>query len=252
MLPTDEEMTVVAKEWWARQADVSFHAWNDVLKKHSLDMRIVPLPVSLIHSTLELSDGGREQKLPAVILSFAELIRQPLIKMDCSDYFFCKLISRSPKDWLADDNDYGKPRPLHNVNELIDSLCCSMRTFDDMVLLRYLPDVAALVLRPYVEFSASDEWRVFVLDGKIVGITQYYYATRFPDLTPEKVIAVESRIRSFQDEIVSPNMNTKTFVVDYLTDGDEIKILETNPYGLSDPCLFESYENLDGTIRWVQ
>lgn len=254
IMPTQEEMEAYANKWWERQADVSFHAWNDVLMSHSFDMRIVMFPTPLIESVLALTDGGkqsREQRLPQVVIAFEELIKKPLIDMGCEGSFFFKLISRSPKDYLADDDDFGKPRPIHNAHELVDSLCSSMRTFEDMVSLRHLPEVAALVIRPFIEFSASDEWRVFVVDGKIVAITQYYYFDHFPDLTPEKVSLVEICIRKFNDEVVVPNMKVKTFVADYITDGEVIKILETNPYGLSDPCLF-TYDEFDGSIRWVK
>jgi len=50
---------------------------------------------------------------------------------------------------------------------------------------------------------------------------------------------IESRIRDFINDICIPNMKTKTFVADLVIDKDKIILLETNPYGLSDPCLLE-------------
>ena len=45
-------------------------------------------------------------------------------------------------------------------------------------------------------------------------------------------------------------MDLDNFVVDVVIEDDKITILEMNPFGLSDPCLFYSYDKLDGSIKY--
>ena len=250
VMPSEEELQDYANNWWERQAKVSFHGWNDVLKSHSYDYRICPLPSDIIRQTLDMTEKFSEDKLNALILAYDAIIHDALVQLHCESSYFAKLISRSPKDYLADEDNHTKPVPTTSTRDLIDSLISSMRCYEDLVVLLRLPEVSALVIRPFVGFKAEDEWRALVLDGKVMGISQYYYQSHFESLTEDKVRSVEAKIRKFIDEVANPNLQTPTYVADFIIDGEDIKILETNPFGLSDPCLFESYGALDGTIKW--
>ncbi len=116
-------------------------------------------------------------------------------------------------------------------------------------MLKYT-DKASLVVRPFIPFEAWQEWRVFVKDNKIVGISQYYYLSTFEKLTPIYVKQVQKSITDFIDTIVIPNMAIPNYIADVVVDGTDVKLLETNPWGLSDPCLFGSYENFNGDLAW--
>jgi hypothetical protein len=179
--------------------------------------------------------------------------------------FFCKLISRSPKDFLYDEDNKGKPKPLTSIRELVTSLFASMRCFEDLCMLVRLPDVVGITIRPYIDFNPMDEWRVLVDKGEIRGISQYYYEEPWDNHI--ELEFVEQVITSFIKNRVVPYMPVDSFIADVILspmknweppwdskwDGNvlthKITLLETNPWGLSDPCLFVSYGNLDGTLK---
>lgn len=161
--------------------------------------------------------------------------------------FFVKLISRSPKDYLADEEGSGRPKPMYMVEDIINALVGSMRTMDDIGLLHHIPEHFALVYRPYLNWPDHQEWRVFVKGNRIMAITQYYHRVNFPKLTVDYVNWLKPRIYQFVQDNVIPYIPTSDFVADVVDGyGHDIKLLETNPYGLSDPCLFCSYKSIDG------
>jgi hypothetical protein len=47
-------------------------------------------------------------------------------------------------------------------------------------------------------------------------------------------------------------MSTDSYIADIIVGNDKrpMTILETNPFGISDPCLFEQYSNFDGKTWW--
>ena len=113
---------------------------------------------------------------------------------------------------------------------------------------------SAIVVRPYIDFHPSEEWRVFIKDKKVVGITQYYFGSFFPQLTEEVVKSVDNEIRCFIEDIVLKNVELDNYVVDMVIGADDrpTVLLEMNPYGLSDPCLFVDYQSFDGSIKWIK
>jgi hypothetical protein len=173
----------------------------------------------------------------------SDLIRPALKEMNCENKFFLKLITRSPKDHLADDDNFGKPRALNFTNDALCAILSSMRCSEDLVLLKHL-DSNSIILRPYIDFHPSLEYRVFIDGKKIAGISQYYYGVKFDNIGDH-----EKDIREFVNSIVIPNVKLGSFVADVVVDNGKAILLEMNPWGLSDPCLFGSYNNMDGSYK---
>lgn len=241
-MPTDEQMKEVAERWWSTQAGVNFLDWNSELLKNTLPLEIVKIPVALIDATLALADFNGTAK--EVTAAYAEILSPVLKKLDCENSFFIKLISRSPKDVLQSFE-------FTNIRDAVGAITLSCRCFDDLCLLRYI-DMGYVVIRPFADFKRWQEWRVFVEEEVIAGISQYYYDTCF-SFSEEKLAEIESEIRVFVNHTVTPNMKVRDFVADIIiSDGESPTILlETNPYGLSHPCLFKDYKSLDGSFKYT-
>ncbi len=243
--PTEEQMTEIATEWWKIHVGINFLDWNETLLKHTYPIKICKIPVDLIQKTLEIADG--KGSIYRLIDEYAPIIKPALIELNCEESFFIKLITRSPKDFLDDFE-------LKSIPESVNAIAGSMRCFEDLCMLRY-NNMGYLVVRPFIPFEEWQEWRVFIKDGKIVGITQYYYMTNYY-FSNEKIKEIETEIRNFINNIVTPNMSIPTFVADIIVKGDyddrETILLETNPYGLSDPCMFENYASLDGSFKYTK
>lgn len=241
-MPTDEELVAISRGWWEMLEPHCFHKWPQSLLDASYPLRMVPLPKEIIHGMLMAADGDSDgfAKLAA---DFCGIVNPVLDETGWRGRFFAKLCSRSPKDYLDHD---GRIRPLENSLQLLDAITSSMRCFDDLALLYYL-DVAYIVLRPWVDFKPWQEWRAFIKDGKIAGISQYHYNERFEELQGSLTVHFQ-KMAHFIDKVVIPGFPLKDFVADIILEEKPI-LLEINPFGMSDPCLFREYEALNGTIR---
>lgn len=234
-LPTHEQLQKSAEDWWKIHAKINFLEWNNVLKENSYPLYSFKISPDLIKNALE-HNGTQE------ITSVFER------EIEASGYagsFFLKLITRSPKDYLD-----GESFELKNAREAVDAVFGSLRCFDDLCQL-YLLDKCIFILRPFMQIPKEREFRIFVEDGRIKGISQYHYLEKFYWIG-ENAINIENRIRNFIEEICIPNVGLSSFVADVVLKDEREVLLELNAYGLSDPCLFEKYDNLKNKFLWIQ
>lgn len=170
---------------------------------------------------------------------------------------FVKLESRSPKDYIQNwpKEDY---KALYNAQDIVDALLGSMRTFEDLVFLTQLKDEIILYIRPFANLDRHCEWRVFVKNKKVIGISQQFYKETF-SYNKKYLNEIKRSVTYFMNNICIPNIKVNNFVADLYVSSEthykpgidkkflDISIIETNPYGLSDPCLFETYDNLESS-----
>lgn len=173
-------------------------------------------------------------------------------------HLFIKLESRSPKDYLQ---EYPKEtlKSVINAQDIIDALLGSLRTFEDLCFLVKLSNTIKLYIRPFTYMYRPFEWRVFVKDNKVIGISQQFYNKTFDfeNYYHKYLDSVQNSILYFMNNTCIPNIKIKDFVADLYVKDDNyhmgknrllpVTIIETNPYGLSDPCLFKSYKELEST-----
>lgn len=226
--PTEEELKVSAKKWFEPLKNIGLNKWNSILIDNSFPFEIYPIKENIID--ILISDGNAN--LDEAIEYFNSIIG----KSKFESPYFIKLISRSPKDYLYDN------MALSAGKDIASALSSSMRTFEDLCRFKYLPEESFLVLRPFIKLKRKYEFRVFVYENKINGISQYYYENSF-NYSKEELVKIEKDIRDFTNDILIPNCEEDTFVVDLYCDKN-VKLIEINPYYLSDPCLFYSYDNL--------
>lgn len=262
-IPTPKEMRGVALDWWKNLEPVAFTSYPRELYKHCIPYLVwkgTPYQnLKFMESIEAFHERGGGNLLKAIetlgnirnIPTGDNLSPPTKIEGVIRHPFFVKLISRSPKDYLAEEGS-GRPKPMYTAEDIINALVGSMRTMDDIGLLHHIPEHFALVYRPYLNWPDHQEWRVFVKGNRIMAITQYYHHIHFPKLTVDYVNWLKPRIVQFVQDNVIPYIPASDFVADVVDGyGHDIKLLETNPYGLSDPCLFRSYESIDGRSNAV-
>lgn len=247
ILPTDEEMKLSALKWWADNKHIDMRSWNTILKDNSFPFYTFDIPQHIMDSIVEYEEP--KNRVGAYKLTddyFAPILKE----IGLYDRYFMKLCTRSPKDALYDESNYGKPSALSGTSGIVDTTRSSMRTFDDMCLLRYIPEYAYIVFRPYIDFHPSTEWRVFIYNGSIFGISQYYYEATFDNYTDDHIHRVRNLIRDFHHKVMLHNMPLESYIFDVVCDGKNVTLLEVNPWGTSDPCLFRDYKSWDGSIKY--
>ncbi|KAI0463714.1 hypothetical protein LJB42_002719 [Komagataella kurtzmanii] len=105
-----------------------------------------------------------------------------------------------------------------------------------------------LVLRKWVEINPALEFRCFVRDGKLIGISQrdlnyYNYLDSLKDV-------IESGIKKFLEETVSPKFPLKNYVIDvyFPRPFTKMYIVDFNPFNRScDSLLFTWHELIIAT-----
>lgn len=261
VINTEEDMEKhlleVSKRWWKNLDGVKYWDWGDDLFKYTFPFYTFKLDKGLVKLMLEGDKKAQKELIDKIdnclSLSFewdTEFYRNGV---------FVKLDSRSPKDYIQDFSK-SELKSLRTGREIVDALTGSLRTFEDLsFLVRLENPFIYLHVKPFEELNRKEEWRVFVKDRKVVGISQQFYEENF-NYSERYLNTVKNNLEKFIKTKVIPNIAVPNFVVDtvvflharYLT-GDKSKekhkivIIETNPYYLSDPCLFESYEELENT-----
>lgn len=246
----------VAKDWYNNLNGVKFSDWGKDLFSYSAPIKEIKIPTEMIRPCLD-----NDKKAEHILVNY---LQRQLNKIENQFFFganrikelFVKLESRSPKDYIQNwpKEDY---KALHNAQEIVDALLGSMRTFEDLVFLTQLKDEIILYIRPFADLERRYEWRVFVKDKKVIGISQQFYKETF-SYNESYLNILEKDILYFMNETCIPNIPVDNFVADlyvynyvYLSNLGEFilfpSIIETNPYELSDPCLFETYDELESS-----
>ncbi|OGV36478.1 MAG: hypothetical protein A2020_12665 [Lentisphaerae bacterium GWF2_45_14] len=100
-----------------------------------------------------------------------------------------------------------------------------------------------ICIRPFRRMNHSREFRLFIKDGKLVGMSQYWLNKYFRKLSGSSSVYWQMA-DDFINEIAWL-LPLNTLVVDiYFTSGGEILIVDMNQWGLPvDPLLFISWDN---------
>lgn len=221
------EHRINALKWFSKMP--TFLEWNAVLDEVTIPYKLIKFEPKF--SELVREAGFELQTRNKTIPAIKKLLKKYLQEVDFP--YFIKLISRSPKELY----DVISPK-IESYDQIIELFTASMRVVDDLYQLVAIPECCYLVVRPYIEMDMNKEYRVFVEDSKLNGISRYNYLEEVSK-TPNR----EKEIRDFMPHVIA-NMNRKDFVIDLYIEDSQPIIIEANPYGGSDPCLFKTYDNL--------
>lgn len=244
--PTPEEHRDVSLKWLERNRPTLVDQWPAEIAALSMPTQFVRIPDGLLDDLFALHDG--KEPGPAMTAFAAEL--------DAAmgwNRKFIRLNSRSPKDW---------PYPFEvpatcSGKEAISMMAGSMRVLDDLLEFSWLPEQPAYVcLRDFVYWIKGwNEFRCFVKGGDLIAVT--HYDCRKP--APEAVTGRRSELRRIIDDYfvtkLKSALHIDTVVFDVAIDipnNDQPLLIELNPYWLSDPCWFGSYEEVERASTDIQ
>nr|DAK38034.1 MAG TPA: hypothetical protein [Caudoviricetes sp.] len=251
----EENIRETSKKWFKNLEGVKYSDWRSGLLKHTFPYQVLYFRKELVKRALEEDKEAREEMANIIDNLISE--DQDYYKPYIENGMFVKLDSRSPKDYMQNYPE-NSLKPLRNGTEIVNALMCSMRTFEDLCfLVRLDRDFIRLYVKPFEELNRKQEWRVFVRCRKIVGISQQFYEENF-NYDDRYLSSVRDNLKKFVEEIVIPNITVENFVVDtivfkhsrylqmdYRNEKQKVVLIETNPYYLSDPCLYKSYKVLE-------
>jgi len=232
-MPTEKELQQSYQNEYDRIHKITdMNFWYKKLEKFTIPSTSYNLTKKEIKALIGLADGKRGSN----ILYALEEKLKPFLK----EVQFAKLNTRSPKDFSDCLFD--------NASDLVLALGGgSMRTFEDLCMFYHVKEKCSIWFRTPTEMEHKGEWRCFVRNGELIGISQYFYMEHF-DYTDEEKSMLLDLIPDFSSLIID-RFNEDDFVlyiyIDYST--RKTILIEINPYGSSDPCLFD-YEELENNI----
>ena len=220
-----------------------YENWSPELKKLAIPMTAsIPIPKAIVEKLVNQDTKD---------LYIYELSKT----MEDSKPFFVKLSSRSPKDFLCIGR-IAIPTPVKTPPEVFESFACSMRTHEDLVCFleeEITPYIHLQAFRPIDELS---EYRLFVKGGKLVAMSQYYFqiVNNLTEFEAKRKLEIASAYIGRHSGLFP----AKDIVVDvFFNPFNNICLIEINPYGTSDPCLFGNYDRIEAlsecnqtAIRW--
>jgi hypothetical protein len=218
--------------------------WSDELKAMSFPTTIMQLtdPIRNLIYRMTLEEGPTEFTPEDNILlgSFTSDLGRELRRYP--NGAFLKLSSRSPKDSWHGHRKGFKVKGTE-VTDAIRRLMDSERIRDDV----QLPGIN-LLIREWCEMRPQDEWRCFQIDGRFVGISQYFYRDVFnysqSDL--RDILGIAKIAHAQIQPHIEPNQVFDLYIPPQILaseDKPDWKLIEINPAWMNpwgtDPCLFD-------------
>lgn len=235
--PSPEERRNSAIEWLKPQ----YGTCLDQLPKDVLELgpktHFINLPVDreFIEDLFEAEAGTRK--------SVIELARQLDDVFGWNEHV-AKISTRSPKDSWSNNG------VTISGKQAVAWFAASMRVLDDLVKLSNIPDIYTPQVCAREAFIPADgirgnmEFRCFVSDQELIGISDYDYAN--PISRDDSFWgACLSQITDWYNTQLKPRMHMDTYVFDVVMSTEGWQLIEVNPYGLSDPCFYKSYAELE-------
>ena len=240
-MPTYEEHREVSLGWLDYIQPTLIDQWPKEVLKLSMPTIFVPIDAE---DFLKAMDSAENYNNPGKVPYFCDLAARLDDILGWEKMFF-RLNSRSSKDVGPSITMSGK--------EVVDNLLCSMRVLEDLVHFKYVPEQKCFIcLRKYVPIYNGLEFRCFVKNRNLIGISAYYDSRNDYDYVT--LNTAEKSIVKFYEEKLEPVMDhVDDIVFDVHLSGNltEVQLIELNPYWLSDPCLFESYAEIESNPSTV-
>lgn len=148
---------------------------------------------------------------------------------------FIRLNSRSPKD--------AAPSLITcSGRQAVDWLATSERCLDDTVTFMRSGKPMYVCLREARHLDPDGEFRCYAKGGRVLAVSRYFRQIA-PAHLPEAGAVMAAAQRFYEDHL---RAFYRDVVFDIYAPGSpEETLIEINPYGWSDPCMFEGYEEIE-------
>lgn len=239
--PDPAQLRESALKWLERRQHTLLDQWPQEYRDLSMPTELVKV------DAIEMAEFWGHDPMPT---PFAKELAKRLDGIMGWDRKFVRLNSRSPKDgcWPAEI-------PLtRSGKEAVSFISASERCLDDVCRFARIPEQPLYVclrkqaygLRPELEF------RCFVKERDLIAVTAYDYATNSVEKPNDDGAFLRRLIDEFFSEKIKQSLPSNDLVFDVWLDGKMLRLVEINPYGLSDPCFFQSYENVEKASSHIQ
>lgn len=241
-MPSEDELHKSSLAWFERVGPTLIDRWPPELAELSMPTELVQFPMELMEPLFETAKDWPEPRVAAFAMELDAKIGWKRR--------FVRLNSRSPKDatW-----PFEQPATISG-KEALHMFAGSERIIDDLCRFSRIPEHPAYIcLRDWVwGFSARNEYRCFVKDGDLIAVTHYDYTKPWGG-PGDGGKEIRASIDKYFAERVKPALPIATVVFDlHINYQGEFLLIEINPYGLSDPCYFKSYDRVEKASGYIE
>lgn len=236
-IPTYKELYPEMKKKWDRQKDAAIDQWPKKIADLSVETHLIKIEnieFEAIFNRYENPEGWHR-----VMTKYAD-------KIDAItgwDDYFVRLSTRSPKD-----SAYPHLPITMSGKQAMMWISTSERCLDDLFMARCAQQQMYIALRKKYEVNESHEFRCFVKNHELIAVSRYHY-DKEAEMDYSQYPIFE-RLKEFSAQHIVPHYQNIVFDVELGCVGrgglnGTPLLIEVNPYGLSDPCLFKSYEKIE-------
>lgn len=256
-MPTAEDSRAASEKWMKPLRPCLYTHWPERFRELSFRTEVIQLTKPEAAELATVFDDKADERWTVGLQSKIARGAQQF-----TNGCFFKLESRSPKDSYWGEVTNFRACSFHDVKQLL----YSERILEDLVRYTSLEsEPLRLLFREWHPIRKSGEFRCFIRNRKLAGISQYHYAgwderhhknmpLAFADIFGRKRER-EAVIKEFIAGEIIPRLPVDDLVVDLWIDHTgKTTLIEINPYGLSDPCLFNyaELEGAEGEFRCVE
>lgn len=237
----------MSKEFFENNAKLNIENWPNLLYSESMATVILTLSPEEQDALIKYHPFKAEEETPSeevekLIKAIIQKITQ--VTNNFPNGAFVKLGSRSPKDSYI---GYKEGFRCVDGDKAIQLFNDSERVIDDLFKDQYHNYPTRIIVREWIEMPKWAEFRGFIKNRKLVGLSQYNYLNRkaFPEIVKHADSirwAIEKKVERIADLLPLPDV-VADFLYKVKTYGNErvseVKLIELNPFSYwTDPCLF--------------
>ena len=232
--PTEEELNEDARERYAISGPFDIDRWPESVRALSMPTKMVEVADRKAWVSMWDMPG------------YSPLVAEYAAKLDDAmnwDTRFVRLNSRSPKDASYP----GLPITCAG-RQAMWWIMSSERCLDDSVTHWRADAPIFICLRRALPIDPAFEFLCFAKDGEVIAVSRYDYhnPSRIPAEMSPKLL---DSAKAFYGRHLSDHYGDVVFDLNALGTAYEL-LIELNPYGLSDPCCFGSYQEVErGGVR---
>lgn len=237
--PTEEELRSSALRWQSIMEPILIDKWSPGLLALSAPTQFLEFPMELAREWWEQEQSGWSDA--------AERFASQVDRVCGWDHKFFRLNSRSPKDsmWPLEALISCSGRTMLHV------IRGSERMLDDLARFARADVKPVLCLRDVLYgCRPSRELRVFVKNGAVKAVAEYGHEPTL-SLPRDGDTLLRENAERYVLDVVGPHLPRDTIVVDLFCEWQKFKLIEINPYGLSDPVGAVSYEAIEAGIPGI-
>jgi len=270
--PCGKKMTegINIDEWYA----ANMENWYFDIEEYTFASKFLVLSVPEAKAMITHIEQGKDKTTDTElqILAHLESKIDALIDPWKTTGAFAKLSCRSPKDVTAtsesmqrryaeniakfekpSDNDivvalfdaHIKVLKIHTAKEAMDLFLKSYRILEDLQLGLQNEETfnIQVIVREWLDISISHEFRGFVYNKQLNGLSQYFDFCYFPQLKDEQAKIIDACKDTFDN--VRDKIKLSNFILDFALVGDKAYVIELNPWlETTDSCLFKWFKDL--------